>query len=145
MIFLLFSDSDCNSMIFFFQQPNFKFCVIFMFCSTCHTGSLCLPADLFNQEIKFYFMARQSSCLEAEVINKDKDNQPGNRKAASLITTSSMKPPNKYLLCALRTILRLKCCHKLFIQKFWTVNKFMKIMIFLQFMNKSGGRGQPPE
>lgn len=142
---LLFSDSDCNSVIFFFQQPNFKCCVIFIFCSTCHTASLWLPADLFNQETKSYFMARQSTCLEAEVINKDKDNQPGNRKEASLITTSSMKPSNKYLLCALRTILRLQCCHKLFIRKFWTVNKFMKIMISLHFMNKSAGRGQSPE
>lgn len=104
-----------------------------------------LPADLFNQETKFYFLARQPSCLEAEVINKDKDNQPWNRKESSLLTTSSKKSSNKYLLCTLRRILRLKCCHKLFIWKFWTVNKFMKIMISLQFMNKSGGRGQSPE
>lgn len=149
MILLLSSDLGRNSVNYFFflQQSNSKFSVIFIFSSDYKIGNWQLPADLFNQEIKSYSVARQSSCLEAEVINKDKDNQPGNRKAASLITTFSMKPSNKYLLCTLRTILRLQCCHKLFIQKFWTVNKFMKIMISLQFMNKKkrGGGGQSSE
>lgn len=144
MILLLPSDLDRDSVIFIFifKKSNSKFSVSFIFSSDYYIGNWWLPADLLNQEIKSYSVARQSSCLEAEVINKDKDNQPGSRKAASLITTSSMKPFNKFLLCTLRTILRLKCCYKLFIQQFWTVNKFMKIMISLQFMNKKkGGEG----
>lgn len=54
-----------------------------------------LPADLFNPETKFYFLSRQPSCLEVEVINKDKHNQPWNRKESSLIKTSRKEPSNK--------------------------------------------------
>lgn len=62
MILLLFSDSDCNSVILgFFHNPIVNF--------------VALSADLFNQEKK-KILAIQPSCLEAEVINKNKDNQP---------------------------------------------------------------------
>lgn len=64
---------------------------------------------LVSSRSRLLFYAKTHIYLEADVINKDKDNQPGNRKAASLVLTSSIKSSNKYLLCALRTILRLKC------------------------------------